>query len=90
MRPEMVIVLPPMLFGRSSIFQAREPVEIQTVRSELAVKTVDECVLSGFAWLDEVQLRTRLLSPEEHRLAGELWWSVVTDDGFGKRTTEPI
>lgn len=65
-----------MLDRRSSIFQAREPVEIQAVLSELAVKALYECVLSWLAWLDEVQLHSRFLRPEEHCLAGELW-SVV-------------
>ena len=52
----MVVVLSPMLDRRSSIFQAREPVQIQAVLSELPIEALNESVLSGFAWLDELQL----------------------------------
>lgn len=72
MRTDLVVVLLPLLDRGSGIREAREPVEVQAVLSELAIEALHERVLRRFAGLDEVQLHAGSLRPEEHRFAGEL------------------
>jgi hypothetical protein len=73
----------PGIDGASGIFQAREPVLIQTTVAELAVEAFDERVLGRFARLNEVQCHAGALRPQEHRLAGELG-AVITDQRRGQ------
>ena len=45
MRSDMIVGRPPMLDGCTTIAQACEPVEIETVLSKLAIEALDERVL---------------------------------------------
>ena len=45
---------------------------VQTTIPEASIETLNKRVLGWLAGLDEVQLDTRLLTPEEHGFAGHL------------------
>lgn len=79
MTSDVVVVLAPVVDGRTGIGQTGEPVQVEAVLPEFAVEAVDEGVLRGFPWRDEVQLDARVERPEEHRLAGGLRTVVAHD-----------
>ena len=79
MRPDVVVVLFPCVDCGSGLGDAGEPVEIETVLPELAVKALDKRILGWLSKLDEVEFHAALLRPKEHRLAGQLW-AIVADD----------
>lgn len=74
----LVVVLSPGVNDSSHIGEIPEPVLIQAAVPERAVETFDKCILSRLPRLNEVQLCSRSLAPEEHRLAGQLA-AVVAD-----------
>lgn len=78
----MVVMLAPVLDGRTSVVETGEPVQVQAVVPELAIEALDKGVLRRFSRLDEVQFHTRLAGPDEHRLARQ-FGAVVADDGPG-------
>ena len=79
MRPDVVVVVSPGIDGLPGIGQILEPVFVQAIVSERTVETLDKRVLHGFAGLNEVQLRSTALAPEEHRLTGK-FGAVVADN----------
>jgi len=58
-----IVVLPPSLDDRSGMGQRMEPVLVQAFIPELTVEALDIGVLCGFAWLNQFQLYTMLISP---------------------------
>ena len=83
MRCDMVVVVLPEGDRRTSILNAGEPVQVETVRPKLAVEALHESVLSGLAWLNEMELDASAFCPEEHDLAGE-FRPVVADNSCGE------
>ena len=67
-----IVVLPPFFHHGPCLLRVTEPVLVQAFIPKLAIEALDVGVLRGFTWVDEVQLNPSLLSPAEHRLAGEL------------------
>ena len=51
---------------------------IQTAVTEPSVEALDKCILSWLARLNEVQLDSGVLTPQEHRLARH-FWTIIQD-----------
>jgi hypothetical protein len=64
-------------------------VHVQAVFSELSVARFNECILSRFAWPDEVQFGAGSRGPEEHGFTGKLS-IIVADDRLRYFSFEPI
>ncbi len=64
-------------------------VQVQTVVAKLTVETLDEGILRGLPGLNELQLHTPALRPEEHCLAGE-FGTVVANQRVRQRATQPV
>jgi len=77
----VVIVVTPLINYVSGFVQRSEPMSIQALFAELAIKAFNECILRRLAWLDKAELYTGFLRLEEHRLAGE-FSPVVADNRF--------
>lgn len=80
-----VVVLSPGIDDASRIDQVPEPMLIQAAIPERPVEAFDECILGRFPGLNEMQLGSGSLTPEEHRLAGQLA-AVIADYGVGERS----
>lgn len=72
----------PLLDCCSCVIDAGEPVQIQAVLLELTVEAFDKGVLGQLSRLNEVQIHTGALCPEEHCFASQ-FGTVVANDGFG-------
>ena len=66
----------------SGISQVLEPMFVQTVVSEGAVKALDKRILHRLAGLDDMQFCAGLLTPEEHRFTRQ-FAAVVADQNLG-------
>ena len=71
-RPDLVVVTPPVGDGVAGLLQGREPELVETLVAELAVEALDVAVLHGFARLDEQMPDMVLLRPGDEGPAGEL------------------
>ncbi len=67
-RPEPVIVLPPALYLLSGIFDGQEPVHVQALVPEAAVKGLDEGIVHGLSRPREAQLYHVVVCPPEFEL----------------------
>ena len=74
-----VVIHSPAFNALPGFFHRPEPMQIQAGVPEPAVETFRECILGWLARLDEVQSGLLLLTPEVHRLAGELRAVVAHD-----------
>lgn len=70
MRPDVVVVVTPVVDSRTGIVERGEPVQVQTVLAELAVEAFAKRVLRRLPGLKETKRHTGPLRPEEHGLAG--------------------
>ena len=68
MWPDVVVVRLLSIDGRFGVFDAGKPVQIETIRCELAVEALHTYVLSRLAGLDEVELHNASLGPAVPRL----------------------
>src|SRR5262245_14778751 len=82
MRTSVIVVDPPALDLMPSVGQIGEPVLVQTLVAELAVEALDERILYGLAWPNEMKLHPYPVGPRVERLARELG-AVVYDDAVG-------
>jgi len=80
-----VVVLPPELDDFLRTVQTDEDIVIQAFVTELAVKALDVCVLSRFAWLNESEFYIVFKSPQIKCLADKLG-SIVNGYGFRQPT----
>ena len=80
--PMLVVVPAPGGDQDTSLGQTRKPVVIQALVPEAPVEAFDECILRGFAGLDELELDAMLTSPLVERLAGK-FWPLVGSNGLG-------
>lgn len=53
--PELIIVSTPILHLCPRVVKAHEPVSVQALGAELAIKTLDVAVVGRFAWPREVK-----------------------------------
>jgi len=67
---DFVVVLTPSLQLRPGVVKRHEPMSVQALCPELAVKTLDEGVIGRFAGPREVQCDAVLVSPEI-KIAGD-------------------
>ena len=72
-------MLTPVVDGSACVVQIHEPMQVQAGVAKTSVEALHGRVLRRLAGLDEVQLHATFASPEEHRLAAQLW-SVVQND----------
>ena len=82
MRPDFVVIAPPLLDFASCLIQRSEPLHIQAFVPKLAVETFNIAILHGLARLDEVVPNPMLLHPIQQRFAGE-FWSIVRSNRLG-------
>ena len=77
----LVVVSTPslQLFGR--IRKRQEPMCVQTLGSETAIKRFDERIIGGLAWPEEVQDDPALIGPQVHVTRYELA-ALINADGF--------
>ncbi len=80
MRPQVVVLMTPVIDKETGFFEGTEPVLVEAVIAEGAVERLDEGVLDGLTGLDVIEVNLAPLSPEVKRLARELR-AVVTGDG---------
>jgi len=78
-RPLFVVFTPPSLDHNSGMRQADEPVFVQALIAQSAVKRFDIGVLVGLARLDQEQPYTTTMRPRQHRPAAELLAVVGAD-----------
>lgn len=72
MRPRLVVIFTPLLDLHIRVRQAREPVLIQALGSQLAVKALDERIVRWLSGPAEVQRHLVQVRPLAQRLAREL------------------
>jgi hypothetical protein len=91
MRPQVVVLMTPVIDEQTGFFEGTEPVLVKAVIAEGAVEGLDEGVLDGLTGLDVVEVNLAPLGPEVKCLARELR-AVVTGDGTrgSHRVTEDI
>ena len=85
MRSFRVVVLTPELDDFLCTVQTDEYVVIQAFVTELAVKALNVCILSRFAWLNKSEFYIVFKSPQIKSLADKLW-SIVNGYGFRQPT----
>src|SRR5689334_18447044 len=78
-----VVLLLPSVDDYTSMRQAPEPVEIQTLVAELAVEAFDMGILRGLARLNEVQRDAVRIGPSIQDLPSELR-AIVHGDLLGR------
>ena len=71
MRSFIVVMLSPFFDDLARLLQAGEPVLVQAIVAEGAIKALAEGILDRLARLDKVELHSGLLCSEEHGLAGQ-------------------
>lgn len=64
MRPELVIFSTPILHLCPRVVKGHEPVSVQALGAELAIKTLDVAVVSRLAWQGEVEHDTLVIGPK--------------------------
>ena len=89
MWPDVVVMHWPVRDRCACILKAREPVQVQAVLCELAVKAFDESVLGWLTRLNEMELHARSPRPEEHGFRRELW-AIIANDRPGKGPRESV
>ena len=83
MRPDLVVVDPPLLDDPARIVERFEPVDVEAFVAELPVEALDVGVLVRLSRVDESQVDASLLGPPQEGPAGELR-ALVNDDGLGQ------
>ena len=81
-RSDSIVLLSPLLDRLPSFLKCLEPVAVQTLFAEARIEALDERVLNGLAWADEVQMDAVAVSPLIEGLRGELR-SVIDADHRG-------
>src|SRR4029079_14212759 len=73
---------PPLLDALPCVVEPRKPVGIQAVVTELVVEALDEGILHGLAWVDEMKANATPARPGVELAPSELR-AVVRDDHLG-------
>ena len=82
MRPDRVVVLPPLLDDSLGLLQAVEDFAVEQLITELAVEGLAVAVLPGTAWFDEQGFGSDLRQPVAYHLRRHLG-AVVGPDVLG-------
>lgn len=72
MRPDLVVVAPPVSDDLACLGKRGEPVLVEALVAELAVEALDVAVLHGLAWIDQQVLDVVPLRPGDEGPTGEL------------------
>ena len=91
-------MLAPFVDDGSGLLEAQESALFQAVASESAVKALVEIILHRFSRLDEVELYTCPLRPQEHGLDGEfravvqnnLLWQAMLIVQYNPKTRQAL
>ena len=79
MRPELVVVQPPLLDLLLGVFHRQEPVDVQAFVPERAVERLDRCVIHRFTGSREVQRDPVFIGPLSQS-SGDKFGAVVALD----------
>ncbi len=63
LRSHIVVIDAPLLNQYTGLRENVKPVGAQALITQAAIEALDESVLHGFAWLNEVQLDTAPIGP---------------------------
>ncbi len=85
MWPELIIVSTPILHLCPRVVKAHEPVSVQALGAELAIKTLDVAVVGRFAWPREVKHDTFVIGPEV-KVSGDEFAAIIHT--YGRRISD--
>lgn len=83
--PELIIVSTPILHLCPRVVRGYEPVSVQELGAELAIKTLDVAVVGRLAWPGEVEHDTLAIGPKI-RVSGDELAAVL--DANGRRISD--
>ena len=72
----------PILYLRSRVVKAHEPVSVQALGAELAIETIDVAVIGRLAWPRKVEHDTVVISPEI-KISGDEFAAIIDANGRG-------
>ena len=62
MRPQLIVIIPPLLNGLIDLIQILEPLQIQTLGSQSTIESFHQAILGWFSWLNEPNINFLLLA----------------------------
>jgi hypothetical protein len=84
--PTVIVIVAPCVDDRLRVRDRLEGVHVEALITESAIETLDQCVLDGLSWANEVQGDATSVGPFVERLRRE-FGAVIDRDGLRERAT---